>query len=116
MAKVYGSGDGMILRVLRTREDLVRFPTPPEGALHVLDLDFNTNPEIARCIDTDHNRCRVLDGQFIYNGVPMTINTPGQRFNDESMIDTLRNKLEADENLTAAELRAILRSILRRLS
>lgn len=113
MAKLYADVDGKILRFLKTDEEEDRFLDPPLGAVDTLAFDLETNLTIGQLIDTDSNRCRLLNGQFRYDGVAQAINSPSGVVTEYRRLQQFLTKLMNDENLSAAELRALLRIIIR---
>jgi hypothetical protein len=73
---LYADGEGRLLRVLKTAEERARYGAP-DGYAESLEMDPDTNPLIARHIDTAWNDVRLRDGVLTYKGQPVPVNPPG---------------------------------------
>src|SRR5687767_5714636 len=115
MAKIHVDLFGAPIQYLKTEDQERRYPDPPFGTAETLEFDLDTNPEIGEKLDTDWRGCQVLGGQFVYRGVAQAINAPSVAYTERKAVLIALIKLRADQLLTAAEVRLILRVILRRL-
>ena len=90
-------------------------PVPPE-ATQSLDFDPDTNGQLATGLLAQWDRLRLNAGVLTRDGVVVTINPDGPAGKDAKMMTQIRALLDADTALSAAQLRAILRFILRRIT
>ena len=74
--KIYSRFDGYILRVLKTKAQEAQHGAPSSYG-YMLELDPETNQEIVQYIDTDFNNTTVINGIVYYQENPVTINPPG---------------------------------------
>lgn len=113
MAKLYADNNGRIIRFLRNEEEEDWYPNAPVGAVHSLEYDPRTNPLIGQRVDSDHERCRVIDSEFRWDGVAQTI-SPSGPITQYAAVKVIWAKLKDDQAISAAEVRAILRFLIRR--
>lgn len=115
MAKLYVDVLGVPIRYLRTEQQEELHPNPPSGTVETLEFDIRTNPDIDTKLCADQKLCRVSGGQFIWNGVVQSINAPSNELTDRTALKVIWLKLKSDQIVTAAEVRLILRYLLRRV-
>jgi hypothetical protein len=115
VAKLYANNGGEIIRFLQTDQEEDQFPDPPPGTVHSVEFDAKSNAVIVGQINTDSRNCRYSSGVFTYKGAPETINAASSEFTDRAGIRAILVKLFADQTVTAAEFRLLLRFIFRRL-
>ena len=78
--KIYSRFDGYILRVLKTKAQELQYGAPSSYD-YMLELDPETNQQIVQYIDTDFNNTTMIDGVVYYLGSPVTVNPPGDTWN-----------------------------------
>jgi hypothetical protein len=115
MAKLYADANGVILKYVKTNEEEDQFPDTPSGTNESLNFDLRTNPAIGLKLDTDWNKCRLVGGVFSYDGQTQPINAPSATPTEYQALRTILAKLKADQVLSAAEIRGLLRYLLKTL-
>jgi hypothetical protein len=116
MATLYANASGHIIRFLQSEPEEARFPNAPSGTAVTLTFDPVVNAAVLEALNTDWNSHAVSGGVLVRNGVPVVISSAGLAFQDRQALAALREKLDADQSLSAAELRRVLRWIIRRLT
>lgn len=106
--------DSLIFFLGEIEDNYTRFTAPDDAAASV-EFDGDTNPELIAGLRSDWESYRLVNGQLQRNGVPVTVNPPGQAFQDVQAAPELLARLESGGNVTAAELRQGLRLVLRLL-
>jgi len=89
--KLYGLST-LIVRILATGEQEEAYGPPPEFDT-ALELDADTNAEIATGVIQNYNAYTLISGILYYNGQPVTINPPGRHFLDRATIKEFWNDL-----------------------
>lgn len=112
MATIYGGADGQILRLLVTPFEEAQHG-PPAGAVSTLVFDPATNAALLEGLRQEITAYRLITGRLERAGQPQPINPPSQAWQDFQTARQLWAKLAADQNLTTAELRILLRYLLR---
>jgi hypothetical protein len=120
MALIYADDDGKIIRFLQTEEEEKRYPDPPEGTVTTIEFDPKTNASLITGLNTSWNSYSVSgtvagSGAVLQNGTPVVLAPNGLQFRDLKDLRTIWQSLKSDGTITQAELRVILRYILRRL-
>lgn len=115
MAKLYSGANGVLLKYVKTPEEDDQYPDTPSGTTETLAFDLRTNPDIGAALDTDWNNCRLSSGVFSYKGVTQTVNAPSGVFTEYQLLKAILAKLNADQVLSAAEIRGLFRFIIKRL-
>lgn len=116
MAKLYSDATGKIIRFLQEDWEETWLPDAPTETAETLVFDTKTNPIVTNHLNTDGRNCRLSGGVFLYSGVPQTINPPSNQLTDRAGVRAVIVKLFADQVVTAAEFRLVLRFILRKLN
>lgn len=112
MATIYGGADGRLLRVLLTAWEEAWYGAPADAA-SVLVFDPATNQDLVAALRDTMDAYRLVGGTLLRAGEPVPINPPSQAWQDFQTARQLWAKLAADQNLTTAELRILLRYLLR---
>ena len=84
MARMWGLSEA-IIRLTRTDEELEFFGAPEEFD-DTLEFDVETNEEMLSALDSDWNAHTLSGGILRRNGIPITINPPGQHFLDRATV------------------------------
>ena len=100
---VYANSAGELLRVLKTDWELDIYGPPP-GTIESLEVDPITNPHIVSHIDTAWNTTLLLDGVLYHNGNPVTVNPPGEYYQDHKYLQTWWQQLNTTLDNTDAAL------------
>lgn len=116
MARIDYEPDGTILRLLTNEREEAAIPVPPGASS--LAFDATTNADLLDGLSgrlpgvlwQDH---RVVAGLLQRQGVPVPLAPPSRASLDRQARAALLTKLEADQALTAVELRTALRLLLR---
>ena len=80
MAKLYGY-KGIITRLLKTQREIDDFGAPVDRDFET-EFDQETNKQLLIWLNTDWNGFSIVDGQLLYKGEVVTIQTPGQEWID----------------------------------
>jgi hypothetical protein len=120
MALIYADDGGNIIRFLQTEEEEKRYPDAPAGTVTTIEFDPKTNASLITGLNTNWNSYSVSgtvagSGVVLQNGTPVVLAPKGLAFRDRENLRTIWQSLKADGTITAAELRVILRYILRRI-
>jgi hypothetical protein len=127
--RLFLHADGSFLSV----QPDVEFGAPPVSLAPVIldpvagtfDFDTATNPALADDIVQDFHvrrtfRYRVTAGALTRDSAPVTVNPPGQFYQDRDNIqqalgqlDTFLQSLDAGQNLTAAQVQQAIKFLLR---
>jgi hypothetical protein len=122
MVKIYYYSDGTIARILWTEQEQAQYPDAPTGT-SLYQFDDATNPTLASNQIADslrgaqhlykvlNNVLNKRDANFNYTPVP--INLPSQEYLDDQQAETIWSNLSADQSPTAAQLRLIIRWLVR---
>jgi hypothetical protein len=113
MAKLYADNDGRLLRLLKDEVEERRFPAAPSGTTTTIEFDEEENASVLQALAEDWNSHAVSGGVLVRNHLPVALAENGQGFQDERAVTAILLKLRNDQSLTAAELRILLRSIVR---
>lgn len=114
-ATLYAAADGTILRFLQTDAEHAQYPDPPPGATQAVAFDTDTNPTLALALLADWDAHRVVSGTLQRNGQTVAIAPESPATIDRANVRTLLAKLEGETALTPAELRSVLRHLIRRV-
>lgn len=115
MATLYAAADGTLLAL-----DIPGAGPPivaPPGTTQSLAFDEATNQAVVTALQTDSwSRFRLNGGILTRDGQPAPINPDGAVAKDAKQLAAIKALLDADTALSAAQLRAVLRFILRRIT
>lgn len=115
MAKIFAGAGGAILRFLRNADEERRFPAPPPGTATTLAFDEEANAAAVAALDADWNAHQVVGGQLRRTGAVVALAPDGPAAQDRAALPALLPKLADASVLTPAELKTLLRVILRLL-
>ena len=102
MAKIYGL-DRQIVRVCTTEAEEERSGAP-EVYDHLLSFDSDTNTELLHQLNTDWQGHTMPSGVLHYLGQPVTINPPGEYYQDYEYLRTWWQQLNTALDNTDAAL------------
>ena len=85
--QIYANATGELIRVLKTNEEIVKYGPPPSYA-ELLEIDPAANLHIMNHIDTAWDTTQLIGGILYYNGNPVTVNPPGENFQDHEYLRT----------------------------
>lgn len=91
---LYADGEGRLMRLLRTAEDMVEYGAPDHFA-ESLEIDPEANPLVVRHIDTAWNDVRLSGGVLTYRGQPVPVNPPGAAWQTRAEAKDARGRLLA---------------------
>jgi len=79
MSLLRANAQGELLQVLRTEEQVARYPTAPEGTAHELAIDAEANAELLDLIATELDHFRLVEGQLTYKRSGVVIQPPDEK-------------------------------------
>ena len=112
MATLYAHADTTLLAFL-TDADARRQPDPPPDTAASLVVDEATNGALIADLRRSTDAYRLAaNGTLTKSGQPVTVNPPGRHYQDRLSLAAIITKLDADQALSAPELRVVLRFLL----
>jgi len=89
MAKLYAL-DGALIRLLKNAQEEAEYG-PPDAYDEMLAFDADTNPQIVAALSGEIPNVRwqdasLVDGVLYYNDEPVTVNPPGQAYEDREYL------------------------------
>lgn len=121
MATIWAQSDGTVIHLdLPERSALLVNPPADAANLQRLDFDGDTNGALVdmlvRELDQWSTKYRLASGALTRAGVAVPIAADGPAARDAKLMAQIRALLDSDTAPTAAQLRVILRYILRKIS
>ncbi len=101
--KLYSDSSGEILRFLQTQEEETRYSNPPEGATYTLEFDEDTNSVLIQSLRVALWEHKLIGGVVTRQGQVITVNTPGQFFQDKQALLAIWTALKNGQALTQAQ-------------
>ncbi len=112
--RLYADSTGRLIQ-WRPPTDEPIIPAPPAGAAHVLDFDHTTNAALIAAVGQNWSTARLVDGTLTIGAQTIAVQPQGQAYSDRQSLSALFDKLRTDQSLTTAELRIVLRIVLRQM-
>jgi hypothetical protein len=112
--RVYANPDGTIAAYTPGFEDPPNPAHRPPPGIVPLEFDEESNPVVVAMLLHRTRDLRLANGVLTLDGAAVKILAESPARLERKAIDALRAKLEADQAPTAAELRLVLRFLLRR--
>lgn len=112
MAFLYADTAGTLVQIRRDAFDNGPMGAPPAVA-NILEFDEATNPTLASAVIGDWNNHKLAAGVLTHNGVTVVVTAPGPAAQDATAARALKSALAAGTPLSASDIQAALRFILR---
>ena len=102
MAKIYANAIGEIVKYLKTEDDEATIGIPDVFA-SMLEFDLEVNSSVGGNLDSDWNNHSMFGDILTHNGQPVTVNPPGEYYQDHEYLRTWWQQLNtALDNTNAA--------------
>ena len=93
--QLYANQDGELIQVVITESEELMYPGPPVDAAECLSMDAETNPQIVAATRgaVPWRELQLVGGVLYISGQPVTINPPGEYYQDHQYLRDWWTKL-----------------------